>query len=99
MVAWPPALQQSIMTARACGRRAVTNRAARGTGTAQAQHTLKDFTLLTYLLQLGPSSKVSTKFQSSATNWGPSIEHLSLWGTFHIQNTAHPPSGFEFLVG
>jgi hypothetical protein len=34
---------------------------------------------------LPPSPKVPRTFQNSATNWGPGIEHMSMWGPFYIQ--------------
>jgi hypothetical protein len=35
---------------------------------------------MTYILQLDPPPKVSTNPQYSATSWGPSVQHMNLWG-------------------
>jgi hypothetical protein len=82
MVAWPSALGQNIMVARKYGRG--------GFSPYGQQEAEKRGSLTRYIFQsrtfgdLLPSArthlKVSTTSQESASIWGPSVQHISLWG-------------------
>jgi hypothetical protein len=40
-------------------------------------------------LQLGHTSRSCHNLKNSATIWGPRVQHMSLWRTFHIQTKTH----------
>jgi hypothetical protein len=82
MVIWSHELGQNVMVAGLRGG-GPSWTGSRGTGD---RHNLQKPAARTYFLQLSPPPKVFTTFQNSATSWGPSSEHMSLWGTFPIQS-------------
>jgi hypothetical protein len=47
--------------------------------------TLQRQALVTYFLQLGPTTSIFHHFPKDGHQLGPSIQHMILWGTFHIQ--------------
>jgi hypothetical protein len=53
---------------------------------------------VTYFLQLGSTSKFFTSFQNSTISWGPRLEHISIWGTFHMEAITFCPRLPKALV-
>jgi hypothetical protein len=73
-----PTVRQNIMAAGAC----VRSCSPLGSQEAKREGT-EDQIWPSKVCSQWPSP--SATFQNSSTSWGPSIQHMSLWGTFHIQ--------------